>query len=78
MTTGHRFRIGSPTIAVMTDGGRRIATIIPEGDIVEVTDSPTRVGGLIHVRWKGETVEMFVQDLRERGQQVKGVHGSSS
>ena len=77
MTHGQRYQIGTPTIAVITDAGRRIATTIPRGDIVEFADSPIQGEGLIHARWNGQIVEMFIQDVMERGHQVKSMRGSS-
>ena len=77
MTPGKRYRIGNSTIAVVIEGGKQIATTIPAGEIVELADSPIQAEGLVHVRWKGQIVEMFTQDLLERGQELNSARGPS-
>ena len=76
MTPG-LYRIGISTIALVTNDGKHVATTIPKDDIVELADTPMPGDALIHVKWNGQTVEMFTQDLLERGQEVQDLRGKS-
>lgn len=77
MTPGQRYRLKTSTIAVSpSTEGRKIATMIPEGDIVEVlADEPVEGSQVLSILWKKQRCEMFTVDLRERGEMVKGASG---
>jgi len=65
------FRLTAPTIALFSEEGRQVARAIPKGSIIRV-NIPTDAGKFIEVVWDGKTAQMFGQDLRERGERVRG------
>jgi len=64
---GERFRLNGPTIAVRTQGGKRITITLREGAIITVV---REIEGsyLAEIEWRGELLEMLTSHLRERGQ----------
>jgi hypothetical protein len=69
---GHRFRIQTPTLAIMSQDGHRIPVTIPQGAIVAVIEGPLDGNRLVDVTWESKTVMMFTIDLRERGACIDG------
>jgi hypothetical protein len=67
---GQRFRMKSPTLAIMTQDTAKIPIMIPKGAEVEVIDGPLNGNRLVDVRWDGKTVMVFTNDIRDRGERV--------
>ena len=70
---GQRFRMRTPTLAIMTQDGAKIPIIIPKGAEVEVIDGPLNGNRLVDVRWEDKTVMVFTNDVRDRGERVDAV-----
>jgi len=71
--TGERYRLHSPTLAIMTTAeGKRIRLTVPKNAVVTVKAGPLDGTRLIDVEWDGELVMMFTLDLRERGARIDG------
>jgi hypothetical protein len=69
---GQRFRLQTPTLAILSQDGHRIPVTIPQGCIVEVIAGPLDGNRLVDVMWESKTVMMFTIDLRERGARIHG------
>ena len=65
-----KYRIKSPTIALLPANGRDIARTVPEGSIVTISDSLLNENKLVEVTWHGTAARMFAQDVRARGEEV--------
>ena len=73
MFTGKRFRLNAPTLGILSGDGERIAVQLPKDAIVEVTSGPRPDDQrMVDVVWEGKALAMFAQDIRDRGDQVKG------
>ena len=78
--TGQRFRMKSPTLAIMAEDGQNPAssstglslTTIPTGAEVEVIGGPLNGNRLVDVRWDGNIVMVFTNDIRDRGERANG------
>jgi hypothetical protein len=61
------YRLNAETLGIISTDWRRMIVKIPEGSTVTVVN-PTSMGSrMVDILWKGDTVMIFVQDLRERG-----------
>ena len=67
---GHRFRLKTPTLAIMAQDGTKIPVMIPKGGEVEVIDGPLNGNRLVDVRWEDKIVMVFTNDIRDRGERV--------
>ena len=65
-----RYRILSPTLALVLTGARHVAHTVPAGAIVENDGPPLDGEKLVEVVWEGKRVMMFIQDLRARSEPV--------
>ena len=73
MFTGKRFRLNAPTLGILSGDGERIAVEIPKDAIVEVISGPRPDDQrMVDVVWEGKALAIFAQDIRDRGEQVKG------
>ena len=73
MFTGKRFRLSTSTLGILSENGERIAVQILKDAVVEVTSGPRPDDErMVDVVWKGKTLTMFAQDIRDRGEEVKG------
>jgi|KBSSwiStaDraftv2_1062776.scaffolds.fasta_scaffold1240578_2 hypothetical protein len=54
-----------------------IAISIPAGAIVRVPNNTANAVGFVEVEWDGETVQMFAVDLRDRGELINAMSGTS-
>ena len=70
---GERFRMKTPTLAIMAQDGAKIPVMIPKGAEVEVLDGPLNGNRLVDVRWEGKTVMVFTNDIRDRGERLETV-----
>jgi hypothetical protein len=62
-----RYRLKTPTLALLEDDGRHVARTVPAGAIVAV-DGKSDGDKLIEVQWDGQKLMMFVQDFRSRAE----------
>lgn len=64
-----RYLIKTPTSAAIKQGPRKVITV-PSGSVIDVPLTLDGVRGLIEVTFSGETVLMFAEDIRNRGNPV--------
>jgi hypothetical protein len=69
---GERYRLNTPTLAILSCDGQRIPMTIPQGGIVRVAGPTYADRQLFDVEWEGKKLLMFAVDLRERGELVEG------
>ena len=78
MLTGKRYRLNAATLAIESSGNKRTAITIMEGEIIEVIRGPrpddTR---MVDIKWNGEELVMFVQDVFDRGEYIGGQAASA-
>ncbi len=67
---GQRYRLKTPTLAIINQDGQNRPITIPHGAVVKVIDGPLDGNRLVDVKWDGKTVMMFTTDIRERGEQL--------
>ena len=67
-----RYVITTPTSGVSVHNGVRVAMTIPKASVVEVAQPLDGLDGLIEVKFKGEAILMFAQDIRQRGKPAAG------
>ncbi len=69
MLSGKLFRLNRETISVQASGEHRHLVMVPEGAVIRVLpgreDGPT-----VDVLWEGDALEMFAEDIRQRGTEV--------
>jgi hypothetical protein len=61
-----RFRIKTPTLAIVEVDGQKTTMYVQTGEIVTVVNGPLDGMRLVDVEWKGRAAMMFTIDLRER------------
>ena len=66
-----RYRLKTPTLALLEEEGRHVAHTVPSGAIVVLDRAPTDGEKLVEVVWDGRRVMMFAQDLRSRGERTE-------
>ncbi len=59
-----------PTSAVISETGMKKIITVPRASIIEAPRMLSDLAGLIEVTFKGATVLMFVEDIRERTQLI--------
>ena len=69
---GQRYRMKTPTLAIMAHNGQNIPVTIPMGGEIEIVGGPLDGERLLDVEWEGKTVMMFTIDIRERGELLNG------
>ena len=69
-THGQRYRLNTPTLAIIKQNGQNRPTTIPPGAVVKVIDGLLDGNRLVDVKWDGKTVMMFTTDIRERCEQL--------
>jgi hypothetical protein len=61
-----RFRIKTPTLAIVEVDGQKTTMYAQTGEIVTVVNGPLDGLRLVDVEWNGRAAMMFTIDLRER------------
>ena len=69
---GVRYRLKTPTLAVMRQDGRQLPLTIPQGGIVSVIGPTYDDRQIVDVEWEGKKLLMFAVDLRDRGEPIEG------
>ena len=73
MFTGKRFRLKSDTLAIDSSGERRMAVTVPAKEIIEVIRGPRPDDQrMIDVLWNDRVLVMFIDDVKDRGEEVMG------
>ena len=72
MKNGERFRLTRYAMAIALRDERHVAIMVPEGAIIEVLNGPFDGTRLMDVRYEGELVMMFTDDMKTHTEQVKG------
>ena len=62
-----RYKLRTATVAVCQGAGRPVAMTVPCGAILNVPDESMNSIGLVEVVWKGNSVQVFAEDLHSRG-----------
>jgi hypothetical protein len=63
-----RYRILSPTLALIIEDGRQIAHTVPEGAIVWVL--PGEPGAVVEIFWDDKKAAMASSDLASRAEKI--------
>jgi hypothetical protein len=70
MSTGKRFKLTKPTLALELIEGKSVASYVPEEAVVEVLSGPMNIDRMVVVLWNGSVLLMFADDLHTRGIEV--------
>jgi hypothetical protein len=71
MLSGKRFRLKAETIAIETNGDKRIAIHVPAGSVVTVESGPRPDDRrVLDILWEGRKIVMFADDIQKRGEPV--------
>ena len=68
---GERYRLKTPTLAVLRQDKHQLPLTIPNGEIVRVIGPTYDDRQLVDVEWDGKKLMMFARDLRDRGELVE-------
>jgi hypothetical protein len=68
---GQRFSLTRHAMAIAQRDGRNVAIMIPLGAIIEVIGGPFNGTRLMDVRYEGEMVMMFTNDMQEHTKAIK-------
>ena len=66
-----RYRIKTPTLAVLVSNGARQTATVPVDAVVAACEELPDRNRLIDVLWNNEKYSMFARDLRERCEPVE-------
>lgn len=72
---GQRYRMKTPTLAILVQDGERVPMTIPSGGIVRVLAWDHLDSDLLGVEWEGKVMLMLAAVLRDRGELVSGADG---
>jgi ABC-type metal ion transport system substrate-binding protein len=61
------YRLNTEMLGIISTDWRRMTVKIPEGSTITVVNSSSNGSRMVDILWEGDTVMIFVQDLRERG-----------
>jgi hypothetical protein len=69
------YTLGRPLSAVAVSPAQTKKTIIfiPEGAVIEIPHNAPE-SGLVQAIWEGKPIEVFVEDVRDRGYKVLAAH----
>ncbi len=70
LMVGQRYRMKTPTLAILVQGGERVPMTIPSSGIVRVLRQNHFDIHQVDVEWEGKVMLMFAVDLRDRGELV--------
>ena len=66
-----RYKLRTATVAFIQEAARSIAITIPSGTILTVPDGLANAAPLVKAEWAGKSIQIFVVDLRHRGEPIK-------
>jgi len=61
------YRLNAEMLGVISTDWRRMTARIPEGSTITVVNGHFNGSRMVDILWEGDTVMIFVQDLRDRG-----------
>jgi hypothetical protein len=70
--TGKTFLLQTPTLAIHTQGGHRVAFTVPAGAIIRCVIEPLEGDQLVMCVWDAREITMFAVDILERGTLIGG------
>ena len=71
MFSGKQFRLERAILGVVsTDTAKRQAITVPSGAIIQIASGPGNGNGMVIVTWEGQTLEMFLVDVTDRGTEI--------
>ena len=71
MQHGQRFRLTRAAMAITQRDARHVAIMIPENAVIEVIGGPFNGTRLMDVRYDGEIIMMFTDDMKTHTELVK-------
>jgi hypothetical protein len=71
MKIGKSFRLTRSAMAIALHNERHVAITVPEGAIIEVLNGPFDGTRLMDVRYDGELIMMFTDDMKTHTEAVK-------
>jgi hypothetical protein len=72
MQHGQRFRLTRYAMGIAQRDGRNMAIMVPVGAIIEVMNGPFDGVRLMDVRYDGEMIMMFTNDMENHTEVIKG------
>jgi hypothetical protein len=75
MEHGKFFRLTRWAMAIAQRDSRNAAILIPEGAVIEVLGGPFDGVRLMDVRYDGEIIMMFTNDMEHHTEELKGQNG---
>jgi hypothetical protein len=72
MQNGEHFRLTRSAMAIALRAERHAAIMIPEGAIIEVMNGPFDGTRLMDVRYNGEMIMMFTDDMKTHSEPIAG------
>jgi hypothetical protein len=61
------YRLNAEMLGIISTDWRRRTVKIPEGSTITLVNDCFNGSGMVDILWEGDTVMIFVQDLREGG-----------
>jgi hypothetical protein len=71
MQNGQRLRLTRSAMAIALREERHVAIMIPEGAVIDVMDGPFNGSRLMDVRYEGEMIMMFTDDMKTHTELIK-------
>ncbi|HET9803768.1 MAG TPA: hypothetical protein VFP96_11060 [Candidatus Acidoferrum sp.] len=71
MKHGDFFRLTRTAMAIAQRDSRNVAIMIPEGAVIELLDGPFDGVRLMDVRYNGEVIMMFTNDMEHHTEIVR-------
>lgn len=73
MSRGALFRLRRDTCSLESVGERKNLIRVPQGAVIEVFQLSLGPEGrqMAHVHWMGKTLEMFAEDVEQRGEAIQ-------
>ena len=71
MRHGQEFRFTRYAMGIAEREGRHDAILVPEGALIEVMGGPFDGSRLMEVRFKGEIILMFTDDMKTHTERLK-------
>ena len=71
MLNGQRFRLTRYAMGIEQRDGRHVAILVPEGAVIEVMGGPFDGTRLMDVKYNGEMIMMFTDDMKTHTELIK-------
>jgi hypothetical protein len=71
MQNGQRLRLTREAMAIVQRNSRNVSIMIPEGAIIEIMGGPFNGTRLMDVRYNGEMIMMFTDDMKTHTELIK-------